>query len=204
MAHLAVTGGSLPYGALDREVLTESLLSLARRDGVYNVTMRRLATEAGTSASSVYYHVANKAEMLDLLIEAVISRITVPAAGSWDERLVVLFRNAWRAMIDVPGIGALLQQHPHTRVADNMDRELRKILDESGLPSRDIEGAHAVLYIHLLGALQLEHNRPSGGSSRAAEVRFIFGLRVILSGLRELVANHRRETTHGARRKEAP
>src|SRR6185312_1620817 len=90
MAHPAIAATGLPYGALDRELLTDSLLALAQRIGVNNVTMRKLATEAGTSASSVYYHVANKAEMLDLLIDVVVSRIAVPTLGSWEERLVAL------------------------------------------------------------------------------------------------------------------
>jgi TetR/AcrR family transcriptional regulator, tetracycline repressor protein len=208
MVRPAVAGPDLPYGALDREVLTRSLLTLAQRIGVGEVTMRGLATEAGTSASSVYYHVANKAEMLDLLIDAVVSRIAVPTVGSWQDRLVVLYRNAWRAMIDVPGIASLLQQRPHTHAADNMDRETRKILHESGLGRRDVEAAHAVLYIHLLGAVQLEHNRTRVGAPslapRASEATFVFGLRVILSGLKELVADQRQGTTRRASRKQSP
>lgn len=208
MVHPAVAGPDLPYGALDRELLTKSLLALAQRIGVNNVTMRALATEAGTSASSVYYHVANKAEMLDLLIDAVLSRIATPTVGDWEERIVVLYRNAWRAMIDVPGIASVLQEHPHSRAADDMDREARKILLESGLARRDIDSAHAVLYIHLLGAVQLEHNRARIGAfspaTPATEATFVFGLRVILSGLNELVADQRQGTTRRPNRKGTP
>lgn len=206
MVHQAVANPGLPYGVLDRQLLTESLLTLARRVGVDNVTMRMLAAEAGTSTSSVYYHVTNKAEIFDLLIDVVVSRIAVPTAGSWEDRLMVLYRNAWRAMIDVPGIASLLQRRPHTRAADDMDRESRKILHESGLRRRDIESAHAVLYIHLLGALQLEHDRTPAGApitvSRASETTFVFGLRVILAGLRELIASPSPAITRRKRRKE--
>ena len=207
MASAAVASPGLPYGTLDRELLTESLLALARRVGVDNVTMRMLATEAGTSTSSVYYHVTNKAEMLDLLIDAVVSRIAVPTMGNWQERLVVLYRNAWRAMIDVPGIASLLQQRPHTHAADNMDRETRKILHDSGLGRRDVEAAHAVLYIHLLGAVQLQHTTTGDAgtkSSAGSEDTFVFGLRVILTGLSDLVASHGAARPRRARRKEAP
>ncbi len=206
MVQPAAAGPDLPYGALDRELLTKSLLALAQRIGVNNVTMRRVANEAGTSASSVYYHVTSKAEMLELLIDAVLSRIIVPTEGGWEERIVVLYRNAWRAMIDVPGIASLLQEHPHTRPARDMDREARKILLESGLPRRDIDSAHAVLYIHLLGAVQLEHNRtPVGATSPASSVTeapFVFGLQVILLGLKQLVSHKHQGTTRRPNRKE--
>ena len=81
----------LGYGMLDRDHLTKHLLELAQRVGVEKVTMRGLAAQAGTSASSVYYHVAGKAELLDLLIEAVVNSIEVPAEGEWQDRVVALY-----------------------------------------------------------------------------------------------------------------
>ena len=202
----AVVAPGLPYGALDREHLTASLLALARRVGVDNVTMRALATEAHTSASSVYYHVKNKAEMLDLLIEAVVSSITVPTAGSWEEKLVALYHNAWRVLVDVPGIAALLQQRPHTAAAADMDRLTRKILHQSGLPAEEIQSAHALLYIQLLGAVALEHARanPSMGPALTApsmEPIFTYGLQVILAGLAYRANGRRKKTTLKARRR---
>lgn len=202
----AVVAPGLPYGALDREHLTASLLALARRVGVDNVTMRVLATEAHTSASSVYYHVKNKAEMLDLLIEEVVSSITVPTAGSWEEKLVALYHNAWRVLVDVPGIAALLQQRPHTAAAADMDRQTRKILHQSGLPAEEIQAAHALLYIQLLGAVALEHARanPSMGPALTAprmEPIFTYGLQVILAGLAYRANGRRKKTTLKARQR---
>ena len=94
--------------------------------------MRGLAAQAGTSASSVYYHVAGKAELLDLLIEAVVNSIEVPTEGEWQDRVVALYTNAWRVLVSVRGIAGLLQQRPHTTAAANMDRATRSILRESG------------------------------------------------------------------------
>ena len=69
MARTRRSGATLPYGALDRDHLVKHLLELARRVGVEHVTMRALAAEAGTSASSVHYHVKDKSALLDLLDE---------------------------------------------------------------------------------------------------------------------------------------
>lgn len=175
----------LAYGELDRAHLTKHLLGLAERVGVDKVTMRGLAAEAGTSASSVYYHVSGKAEMLDLLIEAAVGSIEVPAEGDWQQRLVALYTNAWRVLVAVPGIAALLQRRPHTAAATDMDRATRKILHESGLPEEDFGAAHAVLYIHLLGSVELEHHRAKTGAVdvAGAESMFLYGLHVILTGL---------------------
>ncbi|MFB1294422.1 TetR/AcrR family transcriptional regulator [Mycobacterium sp. pW049] len=173
----------LPYGALDREHLVKHLLELARRVGVENVTMRALAAEAGTSASSVYYHVKDKAALLDLLAESVLGSIAIPTEGDWEQRIAELHTNAWRAMVEVPGIAALLQQRPLTGVANVMDSAAKSIMAESDWPTEDIDAGHVVLYIHLLGSVQLEHHLRSSGSDDAY-ARFNQGLRVIIAGLR--------------------
>ncbi|MDA2889891.1 TetR family transcriptional regulator [Mycolicibacterium sp. BiH015] len=173
----------LPYGALDREHLVKHLLELARRVGVENVTMRALAAEAGTSASSVYYHVKDKAALLDLLAESVLGDIAIPTEGDWEQRIAELHTNAWRAMVGVPGIAALLQQRSLAGLAGTMDRAAKSIMAESGWPSEDLDAAHVVLYIHLLGSVQLEHHLHGTGSD-AAHATFHQGLRTILAGLR--------------------
>lgn len=183
MARTRKAGSVLPYGSLDREHLVKHLLELARRVGVENVTMRALATEAGTSASSVYYHVKDKAALLDLLTESVLGSIEIPVDGGWQQRIAELYTNAWHAMIEMPGIAALLQQRPLVGPADAMDRTARDILTESGWAAEDVAAAHVVLYIHLLGSVQLQHHLRLSGADRDAELLFQRGLRVILAGL---------------------
>jgi TetR/AcrR family transcriptional regulator, tetracycline repressor protein len=185
----------LSYGDLDRAHLTKHLMALAQRVGVDKVTMRALAAEAGTSASSVYYHVKDKNEMLDLLIEAIVDSIEVPSRGEWELRLITLYTNAWHVLVAVPGSAALLQQRPHTRAAANMDEATRKLIHESGLAADDFDGAHAVLYIHLLGSVELAHRRyPDGATAKqnaGMKSVFLFGVQVILEGLRHMSAAKR-------------
>lgn len=184
MARTRRTTSVLPYGTLDREHLVKHLLELARRVGVENVTMRNLAAEAGTSASSVYYHVKDKAALLDLLADSVLESIEIPADGDWEHRLRELYTNAWQVMVGVPGIATLLQQRPLVGAADAMDRTVKGIMAESGWATDDLDAAHAVLYIHLLGSIQLEHHLRRTGAGDA-RVLFQHGLRVILAGLHD-------------------
>lgn len=184
----------LRYGALDRPHLTKHLVQLAKRVGVDRVTMRELAAEAGTAASSVYYHVRDKRELLDLLIESVLAQIEVPQLGDWEARLVALYMNAWHVLVELPGIAALLQEHPHTSAATELDRASRAILRESGLAGRYFDAAHAALYIHLLGSVQLAHARRAGGTAHGpSDEPFAYGLRLILAGLRDELNRNRDE-----------
>jgi TetR/AcrR family transcriptional regulator, tetracycline repressor protein len=187
MAEREYVAPVLSYGALDPAHLTKHLLELARNVGVDKVTMRALAAHAGTSASSVYYHVKDKSELLDLLIETVVESIEVPTTGDWEHRLIALYTNAWRVLSSVPGIAALLQSRPHTEAARNMDHATRKILRESGLAASDFAGSHAVLYIHLLGSVELAHRLARNtDAAKEMESTFLHGLKVIITGLKHI------------------
>jgi TetR/AcrR family transcriptional regulator, tetracycline repressor protein len=86
----------------------------------------------------------------------------------------------------VPGIAALLQQRPYTEAANNMNQASSEILHESGLPAAEFGAAHAVLYIHLLGSVELAHRlRPQARpDAHEMEAVFSYGLNVILAGLK--------------------
>jgi len=57
---------------------------LADESGMSTLTMRRLAQELGVEAMSLYYHVANKDDMLDGMMDVVIGEIELPSTdGDW-------------------------------------------------------------------------------------------------------------------------
>jgi AcrR family transcriptional regulator len=79
---------------LSREKVLDAAAALADRDGLEAVTMRNLASELGVEAMSLYYHVANKDELLDGMVEVVMEEInltvespTVDSPGQWKAKL---------------------------------------------------------------------------------------------------------------------
>jgi AcrR family transcriptional regulator len=69
---------------LTRELVVTAAIELADRDGIESVSMRRLAQELGVEAMSLYTHVRNKDDLLDGMVDAVISMIPVDAdAADW-------------------------------------------------------------------------------------------------------------------------
>ena len=55
-------------------------MDLADRDGVGALTMRALGAELDVEAMSLYKHVANKDEILDGIVEHIVSQIEIPTA----------------------------------------------------------------------------------------------------------------------------
>jgi AcrR family transcriptional regulator len=73
---------------LTRERILRAAVELADRQGLDALTMRRLGSELGVEAMSLYKHVANKEEILDGMLEWVIGEIEIPEDGAdWREAM---------------------------------------------------------------------------------------------------------------------
>ena len=67
--------------ALTRERILRAAISLADRDGIESLSMRKLGHELGVEAMSLYNHVRNKVDMLDGMVDVVFSEIDLPESG---------------------------------------------------------------------------------------------------------------------------
>ncbi len=76
-------GGREP---LDPDRIVAAALRILDTEGLDALTIRRLATELGAGAMTLYWHVQNKDELLDLVADRVTAEIAIPSDGSWRER----------------------------------------------------------------------------------------------------------------------
>jgi AcrR family transcriptional regulator len=67
---------------LSRDRVLRAALALADKGGIESLTMRKLARKLRVEAMSLYNHVANKDDLLDGLVELVLSEIEVPSIGA--------------------------------------------------------------------------------------------------------------------------
>jgi AcrR family transcriptional regulator len=95
---------------LSREKVLGRALRIADERGLEALSMRKLAQALKVEAMSLYNHVANKEEILDGLVELVVSEIDVPAiGGDWRHEMrerarsahAVLMRHPWATMLFV-------------------------------------------------------------------------------------------------------
>ena len=94
-------GGDRPK--LTRERVLAAAVAVADEGGVGRVTMRRVAERLGVEAMSLYHHVANKAALLDGMVDAVFAEMVPPGAdGPWRPALAEHARSARDAMLRHP------------------------------------------------------------------------------------------------------
>lgn len=72
---------SRPRAPLTRERVLRGAVEVADADGLEALTMRNLAQHLGVEAMSLYYHVDNKASLLDGVVDTIIQEIMESVAG---------------------------------------------------------------------------------------------------------------------------
>lgn len=84
---------------LTREAIVECAIRVADADGLDAVTVRRLAAELGTRPTSLYAHVASKADLLALMMDEVVGMMLVdkPLPDNWREALSEIARRSHAA-----------------------------------------------------------------------------------------------------------
>jgi AcrR family transcriptional regulator len=78
-----------PRRALGADAIVETALRIADEEGVDAVSMRRIASELGVGTMSLYHHVVDKEELIELMADAISGELLVPGAvlGDWREAL---------------------------------------------------------------------------------------------------------------------
>ena len=67
---------------LSRDRVLRAAVAFADGNGLTSLSMRKLGETLGVEAMSLYHHVANKAELLDGMVDLVFSEIDLPAGGA--------------------------------------------------------------------------------------------------------------------------
>src|SRR5256885_9746189 len=82
-----------PRARLSRDRVLQAALALADKEGIQELSMRRLGRALGVEAMSLYNHVAGKDDLLDGLVDLVFAEIEFPCGkGAWKVAM------RWRAI----------------------------------------------------------------------------------------------------------
>ena len=157
---------------LNRERVLQGAVAIADTAGIGALTIRSLAQELGVKPMAIYYHVANKDEILDGIVDLVFAEIELPETdGDWRSELVrrassarrVLSRHHWAIGLmesrKSPG-PATLRHH------DAVLGTLRK----AGFTVEMTAHAYALLDSYVYGFALQEAALPFSGGDTAAEV----------------------------------
>lgn len=147
---------------LSRDDIVAAAVALADEGGIGAVSMRKVAAELDVEAMSLYHHVANKEDLLDGMVDAVMAEFEIPTeAADWREALrhrshaarASLRRHPWAIALlgsrTSPGLATL---HHHDAVIG--------VLRRGGFSVVGAAHAFALLDAYLYGFALQERNLP--------------------------------------------
>lgn len=94
---------------LSKELVLKVAIQLADNSGLEELSMRNLALHLGVEAMSLYNHVKNKDELLDEMVDSVVSKITLPKiGGNWKKEMKKRARSARQILVQHPWVTMLV------------------------------------------------------------------------------------------------
>jgi AcrR family transcriptional regulator len=157
---------------LSRERVLLGAIDIADVGGVASLTIRSLAQHLGVKPMALYYHVANKDEILDGIVDRVFAEIELPSVdGDWQSEMVrpansarrVLRRHSW-------AIGLMeSRKNPGPATLRHHDAVLGT-LRGAGFSVEMTAHAYALLDSYIYGFALQEASLPFEGPESAGDV----------------------------------
>lgn len=163
---------SKPRTPLSRERVLWTAVKLADRGGIAAISTRKLGQALGVEGMALYHHFTNMDEVMDGMVDLVLSEIDLPPSGTdWRAALRQHSISAREALARHPWAIGLMESRANTGPAnlrhhDSMLGSLR----EAGFSITMAADAYTLLdsYIH---GFALQHaNVPVGHSKKSADV----------------------------------
>ncbi|OEU95994.1 TetR/AcrR family transcriptional regulator [Streptomyces oceani] len=159
-------GGSAKQGqqpALDLGSITAAAVRLLDAEGLAKFSMRRLASELGVTAMSVYWYVDSKDALLELALDAVQGEVPLPdpadESANWRDQLRQLAYGYRALFVEHPWLCQMFGNHLNVGPQATAFAEAStSVMRRTGLPARLLSGALYGLFYFVFGFATVESN----------------------------------------------
>ncbi|SFL92304.1 transcriptional regulator, TetR family [Gracilibacillus orientalis] len=186
---------------LDQSKIVQAAFEVLQLEGYKSITIRKVAEKLGIKSASLYWHIKNKKELLELVADEICKDIQFPVEKeNWDEQLRQ-FANQWRdQLLSIKDAAVVLSETaPTTPYRIQLIERLHQIFINAGMNK---ENAFSSLWLYniYITSFILEEYRFLGISKETPhsstpthltipdmEKEFQFGLDTMLMGLKEKI-----------------
>ncbi|NUS42974.1 MAG: TetR/AcrR family transcriptional regulator [Mycobacteriaceae bacterium] len=146
--------------ALSRDHIVAEAIALLDTEGVAALSMRKLGARLNAGATSLYTHVTNKEELLELVLDQVMGEIpSAPADGDWQERVLEVSRQFRAMILRHPWVSPLFGEVASMNIGPNMLRisdSMLGIFEDVGFSDDDADDAANVVSCFIIGSAGAE------------------------------------------------
>src|SRR6266508_333433 len=138
---------------ISADAIVEASMAIADEQGLSALTMQAVARRLGVTPMALYRHVRDKADLLDRLVEALLTEFPLPSGDlPWDERLRHLGRSVRRVARRHPAVFPLLLQRPAATPESRRVRDaVCTALEEAGFDPARAQRAERLVSTAILG-----------------------------------------------------
>lgn len=139
---------------LTLDVITRAAVELLDEAGLADLSTRRLAAKLGVQSPTLYWHVKNKAELLDLVAEAICAdAFDIDATTSWRDQLASGLRQFRTLLTGHRDAAALLRARPPGPARLGHIETTVGILLDAGFSPDDAAAISRLLAAHVLDSV---------------------------------------------------
>ncbi|MFE3201744.1 TetR/AcrR family transcriptional regulator [Embleya sp. NPDC059237] len=142
---------------LSREQIVAEAVRLLDTEGLEALSMRRLGTRLGAGATSLYRHVANKDELIELVVDEVYGELTVPDPGdpaNWRAAIGSCAYSVRAMVLRHPWVAAVLGQVGLAYLGPNVIRlseRMLAVVEGAGFAVEESDQAMSTVLAYVIG-----------------------------------------------------
>ncbi|MBF6213922.1 TetR/AcrR family transcriptional regulator C-terminal domain-containing protein [Nocardia puris] len=148
--------------ALSREQIVAAAIDLLSSEGIDALSMRKLGAKLNAGATSLYTHVANKEEIIELVADQVIGELAVPDPADprgWRGALLGFATELRALILRHPWMSSVFGEIGTLYLGPNMMRSCEgvlSVLHSAGFDERRADNAMNVLMAYVIGITSAE------------------------------------------------
>ncbi|GIH98851.1 TetR family transcriptional regulator [Planobispora takensis] len=139
---------------LSRDQIVRAAMEILDAEGVDALSMRRLGAKLGSGATSLYWHIAHKDELMELVMDEVYGKVDLPdpEVTSWEDMASILAYGLRAAFVGhpwvIPLVGTMPSLGPN---AMRMSSLMLRAFERAGFTSPPLDYAVSTLLAFVLG-----------------------------------------------------
>ncbi|TCC11229.1 TetR/AcrR family transcriptional regulator [Kribbella soli] len=139
---------------LSRDDIVLTAIKVLDREGLDAFSMRVMAAELGTAATSaLYWRIATKNDLLELVVDTVLGDALISAEGDWRAQVTAVVQAAYQALWEHPWAAQLLPTHaglgPNYQA---LTERVQSILTDAGFKGTHLDSAVSAIFHYLIGS----------------------------------------------------
>jgi TetR/AcrR family tetracycline transcriptional repressor len=136
--------------SLSRARLVAEALELVQEEGLEALSMRGLADRLHVKAASLYWHVRDRRELLELLAESILEGVPAPHASGWREAVLRTAAAVRRKVDSQQDAGRILLEVPEAIKKSDTFGRLKSQLQSAGLGRAEAGEVALMVMVHVI------------------------------------------------------